>query len=329
VGQKTLNALNVQLRPHLWILSGLDPWGASGLALDIKIASTLPVHICPLVTTLSVQDLLTFDGNNLRDNPLLREQLSVLVKTTRPYGVKVGMLGSKSLINLLLEFLPLMAPVVLDPLTHTSSGYEILGSREQEILKKDIFHRVFLLTPNTKEAEIFTGISIDSKKNMEKAAEYFLEMGCHAVLIKGGHGGVLSADSPRILSLFASREESFWIESPRRAYECRGTGCGLSSLIAGLICQASFSSAIWRKSLQNIILGAFQYLDQSYLAGYHTTQTAQLSPRQPRLLPPRVDLANGLITPEDCPGYNYPGSVQRVRVLSTDQFPTDLSGENP
>lgn len=286
---KTLNVGEPEVRPHLWILSGLDPWGASGLAIDLKMAGILRVHACPIVTSLTVQDLRSFGLNNPQDNPLFEEQIRMLHQSTKPYGIKVGMLGSKKLIDLLRGVLSSMSgssvPVVLDPLTHTSSGYEILGPKARESMIKEIFPKIFLVTPNTREAEIFTGVLVDSQKGMEKAAGIFLEMGCSAVLIKGGHGGARSIKSSKILSLFASRHETFWIESKRRPFECRGTGCALSSLIAGLLCQAAYSGGDWKKTFSKEILQAFHYLDEAYLRAYHTTQTAPMDLNQPRILP--------------------------------------------
>ena len=274
-------------RPCMWLMSGLDPWAASGMALDIRMTANFQVHVCPVVTSITVQDLRMFDARCVEDNPLLREQLQILYETTMPRSAKIGMLGSMKVMDVVLDFLPAVAlgTVILDPLTHTSSGYEILVPRARDRLKQDFFPHILLLTPNTVEAQFLTGIPIDSLDQIQRAADRLLKMGCRAVLIKGGHSPTLSAGPDKLASYYADHKQGFWIDSPKRPYECRGTGCGLSSLIAALMAQNLELGASWEQILPEAILEAYRYLDSSYQRAYIVAQGREEYDVHPRLLP--------------------------------------------
>jgi len=73
----------------------------------------------------------------------------------------------------------------------------ILNTAPVQPISDDILGKVYLITPNEVEAEILTGISIDSEENAKKAAEWFFEKGVKNVLFTLGVRGVFIATNEK------------------------------------------------------------------------------------------------------------------------------------
>jgi len=73
----------------------------------------------------------------------------------------------------------------------------ILNTAPVQPISDDILGKVYLITPNEIEAEILTGISIDSEENAKIAAEWFFEKGVKNVLFTLGARGVFIATNEK------------------------------------------------------------------------------------------------------------------------------------
>lgn len=69
----------------------------------------------------------------------------------------------------------------------------VLNTAPVQKISDEILSKVELITPNEVEAEVLTGITIDSKENADRAADYFFEKGVKNVLITLGGRGVYIA----------------------------------------------------------------------------------------------------------------------------------------
>lgn len=69
----------------------------------------------------------------------------------------------------------------------------ILNTAPVQRIHDEILKKVFLITPNEVEAEILTGVPIDSKEHADQAADWFFEKGVENVLITLGGRGVYIA----------------------------------------------------------------------------------------------------------------------------------------
>lgn len=73
----------------------------------------------------------------------------------------------------------------------------ILNTAPVQPISDEVLKKVYLITPNEVEAEILSGICIDSEENAKKAAEWFFAKGVQNVLITLGHRGVFIATKER------------------------------------------------------------------------------------------------------------------------------------
>lgn len=69
----------------------------------------------------------------------------------------------------------------------------ILNTAPVQPVDDETLKKVYLITPNEVEAEILTGIPVDSKENADRAADWFFEKGVENVLITLGGRGVYIA----------------------------------------------------------------------------------------------------------------------------------------
>jgi hydroxymethylpyrimidine/phosphomethylpyrimidine kinase len=121
---------------------------------------------------------------------------------------------------------------VVDPVLVSTHGTRLLSHDAELAFKKTLLPFAYLVTPNIPEAELLTGLTIESEHDKRRAAEMFLQWGCKAALIKGGH----SSGEPVDYLL----TESSWLQFPGQRVETKhthGTGCVYSAAITACLAQ--------------------------------------------------------------------------------------------
>jgi hydroxymethylpyrimidine/phosphomethylpyrimidine kinase len=119
--------------------------------------------------------------------------------------------------------------VVLDPVMVAASGDRLIAPEAVAVLKRELFPRALLVTPNLPEAAALVDMPVaTSEIEIRAQADRILALGARAVLMKGGHGS--GSDS---VDLLVERENVTRLAAKRIATgNTHGTGCTLSSAIA-------------------------------------------------------------------------------------------------
>ncbi|MBW2421847.1 MAG: hydroxymethylpyrimidine/phosphomethylpyrimidine kinase, partial [Deltaproteobacteria bacterium] len=184
-------------------IAGSDPTGGAGLQADLQVFSAFGVHGAGVVSALTIQDSSKVHQVLPVFPSVVLEQIRVLLRDIQPAAVKLGMLASDDVVRnveLGLAVLAPEVPLVIDPILLASDGTPLLERRAWGSLIS-LFERAALVTPNLREAEELAGRDVSTRKGCEAAARVFVEeLGCAAVLVKGGHRSGAPDD------LFASRE---------------------------------------------------------------------------------------------------------------------------
>ncbi len=179
----------------------------------------------------------------------LGDQLDAVFEDIYPEAVKIGMVSSKELIQVIGEKLRFYQAknVVVDPVMVASSGSSLMKNNGAEMMIKELFPLASLITPNIPEAEILSGCEIKNKQDMEAAAEKLSDLGAEAVLLKGGHS-ISDADD-----LLCVEGQKIWIRG-RRIHNpnTHGTGCTLSSAIASNLAKGMEMEEAVRKAKEYI-----------------------------------------------------------------------------
>ena len=210
-------------------IAGSDSGGGAGIQADIKTMTMNGVFAASAITALTAQNTTGVQGIYEVTPDFLGRQIDSVFSDLRPEAVKIGMVASSGLIQVIGEKLRQFQPkwVVVDPVMVATSGARLIEEEAVETLCRELFPLADLLTPNVPEAEVLWGRAIKTKEDMEAAAREIGERFACAVLLKGGHAvndaNDLLFEAGNLRWFFGKR-----IPNPNT----HGTGCTLSSAIA-------------------------------------------------------------------------------------------------
>lgn len=210
-------------------IAGSDCSGGAGIQADIKTMLTNGVYGMTVITALTAQN--TLGISNILEVPteFVEKQLESIFQDIYPNAIKIGMLSSTSTIQKIAEILQKYQAknIVLDPVMISTSGSPLLRDDAIKDLQNVLFPLATLITPNIPEAEILSGISIQSEEDMERAAKKIAETYHCSVLCKGGHQRNTANDL-----LFEKGAYTWFYGEKIQNPNAHGTGCTLSSAIA-------------------------------------------------------------------------------------------------
>ncbi len=217
------------MRKTALTIAGSDCSGGAGIQADIKTMMANGVYAMSVVTALTAQNTTGVSSVMEVTPEFLSEQLDSVFRDIFPDAVKIGMVSSAELIEVIAEKLREYGAknIVLDPVMAAASGSRLLREDAADILTTRLFPLADVITPNIPEAEQIAGCRIVTMQEMERTAEEIGLTYHTSVLIKGGHG-VKDADD-----LLYHDGEKIWFYGERiDTRNTHGTGCTLSSAIA-------------------------------------------------------------------------------------------------
>ena len=220
--------------PRVLSIAGSDSGGGAGIQADLKTFSALGCFGMTAITALTAQNTCGVRAIHGVPPPMLRDQIDAVMEDIGADAVKIGMLHSPDIVRTVAEAIErhAMKNVVFDPVMVATSGAVLIDNTAVDVLVRELFSRVAVITPNLDEAALLVGRPLSSAQDMERAALELLEKGAHAVLLKGGHlpGNV-------VIDLLVTKQgEKLWMEAPRiHSPNTHGTGCTLSSAMAAYL----------------------------------------------------------------------------------------------
>ena len=210
-------------------IAGSDSSGGAGIQADIKTMTMNGVYAMSAITALTAQNT-TGVRSILESTPeFLKDQIDSIFEDIRPNAVKIGMVSSAELIEVIAERLNYYDAknIVVDPVMVATSGSELMKTDAVSTLIRELLPLATLVTPNIPEAEVLSGRRIVTKEDMLSVAKHIGDSyGC-AVLLKGGH----SINDANDL-LYVSGEYKWFCGKRIDNPNTHGTGCTLSSAIA-------------------------------------------------------------------------------------------------
>lgn len=225
-------------------IAGSDSSGGAGIQADLKTMTVNGVFAMTAITALTAQNTLGVSAIMEVEPDFLKKQIDAVFTDIPPDAVKIGMVSSASLVEVIAERLRFYNArnVVVDPVMVATSGARLISEEAIEVLKSRLLPLATVLTPNIPEAEVLSEISIKSADDMVEAASVIASRyGC-AVLCKGGHNLNDAND------LLYSNGTIHWFYGERiNNPNTHGTGCTLSSAIASNLAKGySLADAVSR-----------------------------------------------------------------------------------
>lgn len=210
-------------------IAGSDCSGGAGIQADIKTMTMNGVYAMSAITAMTAQNT-TGVSDILESTPdFLKAQLDMIFTDIRPDAVKIGMVSDSRLIKVIEEKLTYYQAenIVVDPVMVATSGADLLKSDAVKAMTEYLLPIASLVTPNIPEAQVLSGMKIETEEDMTKAALFINKTyGC-AVLLKGGHN-INDAND-----LLCKDGNLKWFYGKRiNNPNTHGTGCTLSSAIA-------------------------------------------------------------------------------------------------
>lgn len=225
--------------PRVLSIAGSDSGGCAGIQADLKTCSALGCFGMTAITAITAQNTLGVQALQTLAPELLRAQIDSVVSDIGVDAVKIGMLHSPEAVRVVAQAVRQYGfqHVVLDPVMVASSGDRLIAEETVEVLVRELFPLVSVVTPNLDEASWLLNRVIEHPDQLVSAAYELRDLGAPAVLLKGGHLSERRAGAQVTDVLLCRSEQGQWrsenYSSPRIvSHNTHGTGCTLSSAIA-------------------------------------------------------------------------------------------------
>jgi hydroxymethylpyrimidine/phosphomethylpyrimidine kinase len=248
-------------------IAGSDSGGGAGIQADLKTFSALGVYGASVITALTAQN--TLGVSAIHDVPpeFITAQIDAVFSDLKVNAVKIGMLSRPDAIRAVATGLDRWKQtlVVLDPVMVATSGDRLLAPDAIDVLKRELFPRALVVTPNLPEAAALLDAPIATTEDeMRQQAERLLALGAKAVLMKGGHGS-----GPESVDLLVSPSATARLVAERvPGRNTHGTGCTLSSAIAaGLAKGQRLAEAV--ADAKQYVTEAIRAADELHIGGGH------------------------------------------------------------
>jgi len=224
--------------PNVLTIAGSDSSGGAGIQADLKTFSALKVYGTSIITNITAQNTQGIRDIYTLPIKIIKSQLKSVFEDIDIAAVKVGMLHSIEIIELVSEMLCYYKPnnIVLDPVLISSSGRPLLQKDALSLMKRDLFPLATMITPNIPEAISILGLDQEIEPaEMETFSKSLLQFGSKSVLLKGGH---LKGET--CIDVLSEKDQTYNFSHARVASKnTHGTGCTLSSAISANLAKGS------------------------------------------------------------------------------------------
>lgn len=213
-------------------IAGFDGSGGAGIQADLKTFTALGCYGMTVLTALPVQNTCGVKSIHEIPTACIQQQLECIFDDITPQAIKIGMLYSQDIIQIVAKFLEKHAqsiPIILDPVIVSTQGNTLLQPNAIHALKKLLIPQAFLITPNIPEAW-----SLVETTHKESLLNNLLTLGSNAVLLTGGHEPTTYA-TDLYIDQQGTRKEFSAQRIPTN--NTHGTGCTLSAAITAYVAQ--------------------------------------------------------------------------------------------
>lgn len=212
-------------------IAGTDSIGGAGVAADLKAIASMDLHGCCVITAVTSQNTQGISDIHPVPARIVASQLDAVFDDLIVDAVKTGMIYSAEIAEVVARKLSKEnAPIVVDPVLCAGVGSPLFREDLKAAMFDEIFPLATVVTPNRQEAEEFSSMNIRKGSDAETACRAIYASGTRAVLLKGGH-----FEGPMVTDLLLHDDMMTEFTSPRIPIKVHGSGCTLSSYIAGYL----------------------------------------------------------------------------------------------
>lgn len=215
--------------PVALTIAGSDSGGGAGIQADLRTFAFHKVHGTSAITCITAQNTQGVNRVDALSPTAVLAQINAVVEDIGVQAVKTGMLLNQDIIAAVAERARELPNLVIDPVMVSRIGAQLIDDAAIATLKEVLVPLATILTPNRYEAQILSGMEIDSLEDMQEAARRIFKLGPRAVLVKGGS----MTDWLRGVDVFYAGDRPEVLQtSTVNTTDTHGTGCTLSAAIA-------------------------------------------------------------------------------------------------
>ncbi|NEP18962.1 MAG: bifunctional hydroxymethylpyrimidine kinase/phosphomethylpyrimidine kinase [Leptolyngbya sp. SIO4C1] len=216
--------------PIALTIAGSDSGGGAGIQADLRTFSFHLVHGTSALTCVTAQNTQGVVRVEALAPAAVVAQIEAVTTDMTVRAVKTGMLLNQPIIAAVANCLQAWEiPLVVDPVMVSRTGAQLIDDDAIAALRSQLLPLATVLTPNRYEAQILSGLTIETLADMQTAAKKIQALGPQAVVVKGGgftgelRGIDVWYDGTQLQVLETQTVDT---------QDTHGTGCTLSAAIA-------------------------------------------------------------------------------------------------
>ncbi|AFY40979.1 bifunctional hydroxymethylpyrimidine kinase/phosphomethylpyrimidine kinase [Nostoc sp. PCC 7107] len=227
-----MNAETTSKIPVALTIAGSDSGGGAGIQADLRTFAFHCVHGTSAITCVTAQNTLGVVRVDAVPSEAVVAQIQAVVEDIGVQAAKTGMLLNQEIITAVAQQVEALEinNLVVDPVMVSRTGAQLIDDDAIKTLCQQLIPQAAIITPNRYEAQILSGLPINSLDDMREAAQIIhRDLKAKTVLVKGGgmegnaRGVDIWFDGDRLEILTTQQVDT---------QNTHGTGCTLSAAIA-------------------------------------------------------------------------------------------------
>ena len=217
--------------PVALTIAGSDSGGGAGIQADLRTFAFHRVHGTSALTCVTAQNTCGVTRVDAIPPEAVAEQIEAVISDLDVQSAKLGMLLNVEIMHVAAQAMSSsrVNTWVLDPVMVSRTGAKLIDEAAIAILRHTLIPLATIVTPNRYEAQILSGIEIQTLADMEAAARKIHPLGAQIVLVKGGG----MPDAFRGVDVWFDGNQLLTITTETvNTSDTHGTGCTLSAAIA-------------------------------------------------------------------------------------------------
>jgi hydroxymethylpyrimidine/phosphomethylpyrimidine kinase len=218
--------------PVALTIAGSDSGGGAGIQADLRTFAFHCVHGTSAITCITAQNTLGVTRVDAMSPEAVIAQIQAVFTDIGVQATKTGMLLNQEIIAAVAHQVEVLeiANLVVDPVMVSRTGAQLISDDAVKTLRDRLIPLCAIVTPNRYEAEILTGLAINTLDDMQAAAKMIhQQIGVKAVLVKGGG---MEGSTRGVDIYFDGQNLKILTGKQIDTTNTHGTGCTLSAAVA-------------------------------------------------------------------------------------------------
>lgn len=238
-------------------IAGSDSGGGAGIQADLRTFAFHCVHGTSAITCVTAQNTLGVTRVEAISPAAVAAQIEAVMSDIGANGAKTGMLLNREIIETVAEQVEKwqLKQLVVDPVMVSRTGAQLIDDDAIASLRDRLIPKALIVTPNRYEAQLLSGLEINTLEEMKAAAQMVHKLGAGVVLVKGGS---MMGEWRGVDVWFDGEHWETLTTETVDTSNTHGTGCTLSAAIAANL---ALGKDLWNavEQAKNYVTTALKY----------------------------------------------------------------------